>query len=199
MKAENRKVFHEQEVEKCLVTLLGSDSDGTKIAASQAISALCENLSCKEFFNTQGKQTRDRQFLKASGLLRWGCVNAVLRLCVWWPCSGCVDAALRLSICSNCVDATLRLYGWVWSHGSHSFLCRDSTDSSVAQKWQWGGEGSCRTGPGKPDDQQPCKCQVSTRTSLGPAPPGCDIWRLRWFHVFLGNLTFVVLWGPLWK
>ncbi|NP_001258493.1 armadillo repeat-containing protein 3 isoform 3 [Mus musculus] len=51
---ENRKVFHEQEVEKCLVTLLGSDSDGTKIAASQAISALCENLSCKEFFNTQG-------------------------------------------------------------------------------------------------------------------------------------------------
>ncbi|XP_021049263.1 armadillo repeat-containing protein 3 isoform X3 [Mus pahari] len=51
---ENRKVFHEQEVEKCLVTLLGSDSDGTKIAASQAISAMCENLSCKEFFNTQG-------------------------------------------------------------------------------------------------------------------------------------------------
>ncbi|XP_032740469.1 armadillo repeat-containing protein 3 isoform X2 [Rattus rattus] len=51
---ENRKIFHEQEVEKCLVTLLGSDSDGTKIAASQAISAMCENLSCKEFFNTQG-------------------------------------------------------------------------------------------------------------------------------------------------
>ncbi|KAL1784686.1 armadillo repeat-containing protein 3 isoform X1 [Sigmodon hispidus] len=52
--AENRKVFHEQEVEKCLVTLLGSDSDGTKIAASQAISAMSENTSSKEFFNTQG-------------------------------------------------------------------------------------------------------------------------------------------------
>ncbi|XP_052584816.1 armadillo repeat-containing protein 3 isoform X1 [Peromyscus californicus insignis] len=51
---ENRKVFHEQEVEKCLVTLLGSDSDGTKIAASQAISAMSENSSSKDFFNTQG-------------------------------------------------------------------------------------------------------------------------------------------------
>ncbi|XP_054578690.1 armadillo repeat-containing protein 3 isoform X2 [Eptesicus fuscus] len=51
---ENRKFFHEQEVEKCLVTLLGSESDGTKIAASQAISVMCENLSSKEFFNHQG-------------------------------------------------------------------------------------------------------------------------------------------------
>nr|XP_048317137.1 armadillo repeat-containing protein 3 isoform X2 [Myodes glareolus] len=51
---ENRKIFHEQEVEKCLVTLLGSDSDGTKIAASQAISAMSENSSSKDFFNTQG-------------------------------------------------------------------------------------------------------------------------------------------------
>ncbi|XP_055449911.1 armadillo repeat-containing protein 3 isoform X4 [Psammomys obesus] len=51
---ENRKIFHEQEVEKCLVTLLGSDNDGTKIAASQAISAMSENSSSKDFFNTQG-------------------------------------------------------------------------------------------------------------------------------------------------
>ncbi|XP_050008689.1 armadillo repeat-containing protein 3 isoform X1 [Alexandromys fortis] len=51
---ENRKIFHEQEVEKCLVTLLGSDSEGTKIAASQAISAMSENSSSKDFFNTQG-------------------------------------------------------------------------------------------------------------------------------------------------
>ncbi|KAM5235823.1 armadillo repeat-containing protein 3 isoform 3-T3 [Ctenodactylus gundi] len=52
--SENRKLFHEQEVEKCLVTLLGSESDGTKIAASQAISAMCENSNSKDFFNTQG-------------------------------------------------------------------------------------------------------------------------------------------------
>ncbi|XP_049737793.1 armadillo repeat-containing protein 3 isoform X1 [Elephas maximus indicus] len=51
---ENRKLFHEQEVEKCLVTLLGSENDGTKIAASQAISAMCENSGSKDFFNNQG-------------------------------------------------------------------------------------------------------------------------------------------------
>ncbi|XP_047377220.1 armadillo repeat-containing protein 3 isoform X2 [Sciurus carolinensis] len=51
---ENRKLFHELEVEKCLVTLLGSESDGPKIAASQAISAMSENSSSKDFFNTQG-------------------------------------------------------------------------------------------------------------------------------------------------
>uniref|UniRef100_M3YKY4 Armadillo repeat containing 3 n=1 Tax=Mustela putorius furo TaxID=9669 RepID=M3YKY4_MUSPF len=51
---ENRKLFHEQEVEKCLVALLGSENDGTKIAASQAISVMCENSSSKEFFNNQG-------------------------------------------------------------------------------------------------------------------------------------------------
>lgn len=63
MKAENRKFFHEQEVEKCLVTLLGSESDGTKIAASQAISVMCENSASKEFFNHQGKQTRKHHFV----------------------------------------------------------------------------------------------------------------------------------------
>ncbi|XP_077010166.1 armadillo repeat-containing protein 3 isoform X3 [Tamandua tetradactyla] len=52
--AENRKLFHEQEVEKCLVALLGSENDGTKIAASQAISAMCENSGSKDFFNNQG-------------------------------------------------------------------------------------------------------------------------------------------------
>ncbi|XP_057588022.1 armadillo repeat-containing protein 3 isoform X1 [Hippopotamus amphibius kiboko] len=51
---ENRKFFHEQEAEKCLVTLLSSENDGTKIAASQAISAMCENSGSKEFFNNQG-------------------------------------------------------------------------------------------------------------------------------------------------
>ncbi|XP_027451501.1 armadillo repeat-containing protein 3 isoform X5 [Zalophus californianus] len=51
---ENRKLFHEQEVEKCLVALLGSENDGTKIAASQAISVMCENSGSKEFFNNQG-------------------------------------------------------------------------------------------------------------------------------------------------
>ncbi|KAM6180922.1 LOW QUALITY PROTEIN: armadillo repeat-containing protein 3-like [Erethizon dorsatum] len=52
--SENRELFHKQEVEKYLVALLGSESDGTKIAASQAIAAMCENTSSRDFFNTQG-------------------------------------------------------------------------------------------------------------------------------------------------
>nr|XP_060639429.1 armadillo repeat-containing protein 3 [Anolis sagrei ordinatus] len=52
--SEIRKIFNEQEVEKCLVTLLGTDSDGTKIAASQAISAMCENLASKQAIGTLG-------------------------------------------------------------------------------------------------------------------------------------------------
>ncbi|KAB0381696.1 hypothetical protein FD755_003613 [Muntiacus reevesi] len=56
---ENRKLFHELEVEKCLVSLLGSENDGTKIAASQAISAMCENSGTKEFFNNQAAAEGD--------------------------------------------------------------------------------------------------------------------------------------------
>ncbi|XP_054847461.1 armadillo repeat-containing protein 3 [Eublepharis macularius] len=52
--AENRKILHEEEVEKCLVTLLGTDNEGTKIAASQAISAMCENLASKQTTGTLG-------------------------------------------------------------------------------------------------------------------------------------------------
>ncbi|KAH0627515.1 hypothetical protein JD844_003304 [Phrynosoma platyrhinos] len=52
--AENRKILNEQEVEKCLVTLLGTDNDGTKIAASQAISTMCENLASKQTIGTLG-------------------------------------------------------------------------------------------------------------------------------------------------
>ncbi|XP_072507805.1 armadillo repeat-containing protein 3 isoform X3 [Notamacropus eugenii] len=51
---ENRKILHEQEVEKCLITLLGSENEGTKVAAAEVISAMSENLASKEFFNTQG-------------------------------------------------------------------------------------------------------------------------------------------------
>ncbi|KAM6149036.1 LOW QUALITY PROTEIN: armadillo repeat-containing protein 3-like, partial [Erethizon dorsatum] len=52
---ENRKLLHKEEVEKCLVTLLGSESDGTKIAASQAIAAMCDDfVSSQIYFNTQG-------------------------------------------------------------------------------------------------------------------------------------------------
>ncbi|XP_007504933.2 armadillo repeat-containing protein 3 isoform X2 [Monodelphis domestica] len=51
---ENRKVLHDQEVEKCLITLLGAENDGTKVAAAKVISAMSENMQSKEYFNTEG-------------------------------------------------------------------------------------------------------------------------------------------------
>ncbi|KAF1481464.1 Armadillo repeat-containing protein 3, partial [Pygoscelis antarcticus] len=52
--SENRKILNEEEVEKCLINLLEIDNDGIKIAASQAISAMCENLASKRAFGLQG-------------------------------------------------------------------------------------------------------------------------------------------------
>ncbi|KAM6101254.1 armadillo repeat-containing protein 3 isoform 3-T3 [Theristicus caerulescens] len=52
--SENRKILHEEEVEKCLINLLETDNDGVKVAASQAISAMCENLASKRAFGLQG-------------------------------------------------------------------------------------------------------------------------------------------------
>lgn len=57
--AENRKILHEEEVEKCLVGLLGTDNEGTKIAAAQAISVMCENLASKQITGTLGKSVME--------------------------------------------------------------------------------------------------------------------------------------------
>ncbi|XP_041103023.1 armadillo repeat-containing protein 3-like [Polyodon spathula] len=47
---ENRKILHEQEVEKTLVTLLRVDHEGLRTAACQAIAIMCENLASKDEF-----------------------------------------------------------------------------------------------------------------------------------------------------
>ncbi|NXD81752.1 ARMC3 protein, partial [Halcyon senegalensis] len=52
--SENRKILNEEEVEKCLINLLEIDNDGVKVAASQAISAMCENLASKRACGLQG-------------------------------------------------------------------------------------------------------------------------------------------------
>ncbi|NXJ84775.1 ARMC3 protein, partial [Trogon melanurus] len=52
--SETRKILTEEEVEKCLINLLETDNDGVKVAASQAISAMCENLASKRAFGLQG-------------------------------------------------------------------------------------------------------------------------------------------------
>ncbi|XP_066278896.1 armadillo repeat-containing protein 3-like isoform X1 [Branchiostoma lanceolatum] len=48
--AENWKMFHENEVEKALVTLLGADSASVQVAAAQAISAISEHMGSKDAF-----------------------------------------------------------------------------------------------------------------------------------------------------
>ncbi|NXS92166.1 ARMC3 protein, partial [Jacana jacana] len=53
-KAENRKILREEEVEKCLINLLEIDNDGVKVAASNAISAMCENSASKRALGVQG-------------------------------------------------------------------------------------------------------------------------------------------------
>ncbi|NXY41204.1 ARMC3 protein, partial [Ceuthmochares aereus] len=52
--SENRKILNEEEVEKCLINLLEIDNDGVKVAASQAISVMSENLASKRAFGLQG-------------------------------------------------------------------------------------------------------------------------------------------------
>ncbi|PKU33708.1 armadillo repeat-containing protein 3 [Limosa lapponica baueri] len=51
---ENRKILREEEVEKCLINLLEVDNDGVKVAASEAISAMCENSASKRALGVQG-------------------------------------------------------------------------------------------------------------------------------------------------
>nr|XP_014353509.1 PREDICTED: uncharacterized protein LOC102357489 [Latimeria chalumnae] len=54
LRAEIRKLLHEQEVEKTLITLLAVDNDGVKTAASQAVAVMCENLASKDVLRKQG-------------------------------------------------------------------------------------------------------------------------------------------------
>ncbi|XP_072185044.1 armadillo repeat-containing protein 3 [Excalfactoria chinensis] len=52
--SENRKILNEEDIENCLINLLEVDDDGVKVAASQAISAMCENVASKRAFGLQG-------------------------------------------------------------------------------------------------------------------------------------------------
>ncbi|KGL95034.1 Armadillo repeat-containing protein 3 [Charadrius vociferus] len=52
--SENRKILKEEEVEKCLINLLEIDNDGVKVAASQAISAMCGNSASRRALGLQG-------------------------------------------------------------------------------------------------------------------------------------------------
>ncbi|XP_059725760.1 armadillo repeat-containing protein 3 [Haemorhous mexicanus] len=52
--SEIRKILHWEEVEKFLLSLLETNNDGVKVAASQAISVMCENIDSKCVLGLQG-------------------------------------------------------------------------------------------------------------------------------------------------
>ncbi|XP_017597055.1 armadillo repeat-containing protein 3 isoform X6 [Corvus cornix cornix] len=52
--AEIRKILHWEEVEKFLLNLLETNNDEVKVAASQAISAMCGNIDSKSVLGLQG-------------------------------------------------------------------------------------------------------------------------------------------------
>ncbi|XP_041264561.1 armadillo repeat-containing protein 3 [Onychostruthus taczanowskii] len=52
--SEIRKILHWEEVEKFLLSLLETNNDEVKVAASQAISAMCENIDSKCVLGLQG-------------------------------------------------------------------------------------------------------------------------------------------------
>ncbi|XP_027514478.1 armadillo repeat-containing protein 3 isoform X1 [Corapipo altera] len=52
--SEIRKILNEEEVEKCLLNLLETGNDEVKVAASQAISAMCKNVDSKCALGLQG-------------------------------------------------------------------------------------------------------------------------------------------------
>ncbi len=52
--AENRKLLHEQEVERALITLLALDDAHVQMAAAHALGVLAENLVCRDAIGTWG-------------------------------------------------------------------------------------------------------------------------------------------------
>uniref|UniRef100_UPI00398E7C3A armadillo repeat-containing protein 3 isoform X2 n=1 Tax=Pristiophorus japonicus TaxID=55135 RepID=UPI00398E7C3A len=51
--SEIRQIFHLDNVEKALVVLLGTNNDGVRIAACEAVSVMCEDAASKETFRTE--------------------------------------------------------------------------------------------------------------------------------------------------
>lgn len=52
---ENSKILHEQEIEKTLITMLGSNDEHVVVATCEAIASLSSNLAAKDTFGKSGK------------------------------------------------------------------------------------------------------------------------------------------------
>lgn len=90
------------------------DNDGVKVAASQAISAMCGNLASKRALGLQGK---------------WGGKGCTENLCFSFY-------KVHITILE-----TAMVYLKV--HVYNYFFQRDSPASAVAKQWQWRGKRSC--------------------------------------------------------
>ncbi|XP_073437911.1 armadillo repeat-containing protein 3 isoform X3 [Dendrobates tinctorius] len=101
--AENRKFFHEQEAEKTLVELLGSDNNGVKVAALQAISVLCANVASKDVFSKNGIIQIINLLSKDNEEVREAAVFALANLT-----TGCPNNAGAL-VDANEIDALVNL------------------------------------------------------------------------------------------
>ena len=53
--ADNRKLLHEQEAERMLITLLGHEDNTVQIAAAQALGVMAENLTSREAISQWGE------------------------------------------------------------------------------------------------------------------------------------------------
>lgn len=53
---QNRRILHEQEVEKMLIILLGHESVDVQMAAAHAIGIICETLSFRDSIKEWGKR-----------------------------------------------------------------------------------------------------------------------------------------------
>ena len=52
--ADNRKILHEQEVEKMLILLLGHEDPNVQVAAAQALGVMAENLVSRDAIGQWG-------------------------------------------------------------------------------------------------------------------------------------------------
>ena len=54
--ASNRKLLHEQEVERLLILLLAHEDSNVQVAAAQAIGVMAENLASRDAICKLGKE-----------------------------------------------------------------------------------------------------------------------------------------------
>ncbi|KAK1172066.1 armadillo repeat-containing protein 3 isoform X1 [Acipenser oxyrinchus oxyrinchus] len=102
---ENRKILHEQEVEKTLVTLLRVDHEGLRTATCQAIAITCENLASKD------------EFRKLTG------IHPVVQLLNSENVEVKKAAALALSNLTNANHLNANMYGLTTCEPSNVIYC----------------------------------------------------------------------------